>query len=136
MELKERRRWRRKKIQGRRKRLMYVHGQFLDSAPGRFPSFSSPSVSSCCSEVKRDEEQTEGWVNVIVFVIFSPSLSILHSPLLAFEFSLMTHSPPELLLYRSRRCVSGSRQCSPAENTPESWLAKMLFLSYWLIHGG
>ena len=46
-------------------------------------------------------------------------LSILHTPLLAFGFSLMTHSPELLLLYKSRRCVSGSRQCSPAENTQE-----------------
>lgn len=38
-----------------------------------------------------------------------------HCPLPPLGFVLMTHSPPGLLLYRSRRCVSESKQCSPVD---------------------
>lgn len=110
------------------------HRQFLVS----LLLADSPSICSCilhlsicrllpcCSKDEKDKKRGLTGFDLFFFrFCLCPSStgcspicpSFFHSALLALGFSLMTHSPPELLLYRSRRCVSGSRQCSPAENT-------------------
>lgn len=77
---------------------------------------------ACCSEEEKVQSGGPHGSHLYLGSAFVPlhlSLppirpSVLHSPLPALGFSLMTHSPPWLLLYKSRRWVSGSRQCSPA----------------------
>lgn len=94
----------------------------------------SPSVSPSPRRSEGERDRRRGGPRVLSHLSICgesvrpsvrPSALPSHNPPLpALALSLITHSPLLLLLYRSRRCVSGSRQCSPAQNTAREFLAQ------------